>query len=100
MTSRFSVHAGAIEDLQAARDWYEDQRVGLSFEFERAVDEGLVRIAAAPVAYAEVEPGIRRHVLSRFPYAVFYRLHSEVIEILAVFHHRRNPIIWHRRGTV
>lgn len=100
MTSRFSFHAGAIEDLRRARDWYEEQRAGLSFEFERAVDEGLAHIAAAPVAYAEVEAGIRRHVLSRFPYAVFYRVHSEVIEILAVFHHRRDPIVWHRRSAV
>ena len=100
MTSRFSFHAGAIEDLQEARDWYEDQRAGLSFEFEGALDDGLGRIAAAPLANAEVEPGIRRHVLSRFPYAVFYRGHSEVIEILAVLHHRRDPIVWHRRSAV
>ena len=50
MTSRFAFHAGAIEDLQEARDWYESQRAGLSLVFERAVDEGLERIEDAPTA--------------------------------------------------
>ena len=100
MTSRFSFHAGAVEDLQDARDWYEDQSAGLSLEFESAVDEGLERIAAAPRAYAEVESSIRRYVLSRFPYALFYRVNAGVTEVLAVFHHRRDPIVWRRRGAV
>ena len=100
MTSRLVFHLGAIEDLQEARDWYEEQRAGLSLEFERAIDEGLERIAAEPAAYAEVEPGIRRHVLSRFPYALFYRIRSPHIEITAVFHHRRDPAIWRRRDAV
>jgi plasmid stabilization system protein ParE len=100
MTSRFSFHAGAVEDLSEARDWYEDQRPGLSLEFERAVDAGLERIATSPEAYAEVEPRIRRYVLSRFPYALFYRVSAGVIEVLAVFHHRRDPFVWNRRGAV
>ena len=43
------------------------------------------------------EPDIRRAFLRGFPYFVLYREVKGIVEVLAVAHHRRRPIYWHRR---
>ncbi|WP_267896728.1 hypothetical protein [Jiangella anatolica] len=39
--------------------------------------------------------GVRRAVLRRFPYAVFYEL-GESLEVLRVIHTARHPEAWRR----
>jgi plasmid stabilization system protein ParE len=99
MTPRFVFHPGAREELREARDWYERQRVGLGAELGEAVDGELERIGEYPTRYPEVVAGLRRAVLRRFPYSLFYRVRSADIQILAVFHHKRDPRVWRRRAT-
>jgi len=60
----------AEADLMEARDWYEQQRVGLGTRFVLCVDETLERIARTPTLYAVVYRDVRRAVIRRFPYVV------------------------------
>ena len=47
---------------------------------------------ANPVAFEQVRPGIRRYLLDRFPYGIYYRMPDEnAIRIIAVRHHSRRP---------
>ena len=39
----------------------------------------------------------RRVLLSRFPYALFYRTNSQGIRVVAVFHHRQGDATRHGR---
>jgi toxin ParE1/3/4 len=87
------------EYLEAIR-FYEEQRSGLGnqliYEFERAI--GL--ILAKPDAWKLIHPsGIRFINLSRFPYAIFYRLFNGEIQITAFAHHRRRPGYWLTRNS-
>jgi plasmid stabilization system protein ParE len=100
MTPRFVFRPAAVAELREARDWYEAQRVGLGFDLGEVIDGTLQRIAANPDAFPEVMPGVRRAVIARFPYGIFYRGLGEGIEVLAVFHHRRDPAIWAARAAV
>ena len=93
MNYRFSSAARA--DLLAAADFYESQRAGLGTEF--AVDFGLAlgRVLEAPQRWPELETGIRRFRLDRFPYALIYRIIPvQIVEIVAVFDLRRQPGTW------
>ena len=54
----------------------------------------LDQILEHPLVWTEIEPGIRRAVLHRFPYCVFYGLEPERIEVFAVLHHSRDPANW------
>jgi plasmid stabilization system protein ParE len=63
------------------------------------VATALDRLSGQPERYPQVLAGVRRIVLARFPYSLFYRVRPEAIEILAVFHHRRDPVVWHRRAA-
>jgi plasmid stabilization system protein ParE len=93
MKYRFSPDARI--DLLAAADFYEMQRPGLGTEFAVDVGLALARVLEAPGRWPEMEPGIRRFRLDRFPYALIYRIaSSQTVDIIAVFDLRRKPGTW------
>ena len=55
-------------------------------------------IERAPLQFAEAVPGIRRAVVRRFPYAVYFTVDGDLRRVLAIFHHRRDPAGWQSRG--
>lgn len=67
---------------------------------ERFNDE-FARISAIleqnPKLWAEYEPGIRRALFRRFPYALYYMLQSDHVYVLALTHQRRKPGYWRDR---
>lgn len=77
-----------------AYDWYESRSLGLGEEFVAAIDLQLKRLEQAPLLFAETIPGVRRALLPRFPYGVFYAVRSDLIHVLAVVHNARNPGRW------
>jgi hypothetical protein len=62
----------AAFEVDAAFSWYEAQRPGLGTEFLRTVEAALAGIARHPAMYAAVRGRVRRALLRRFPYGVFY----------------------------
>ena len=88
--------AARAEFIEAAA-WYESQRPGLGVEFiteiERCVDAATER----PTPYAAIDKDVRRVVANRFPFSVYFRAEERRIVVLAVFHGRRNPVIWQER---
>ena len=74
MRVRYSLAAEA--ELAEAVDWYATREDG-----DRLVDRFLGEVARVeslvrerPRAWAEVEPGVRRIVLDRFPFSLIYRI--------------------------
>ena len=84
-------------DLDEAYSWYQAQRAGLAADFLAAVGTCIASIRRCPEAYQLVDPTMRRALLRRFPYAVFYEVGAVDIVIYAVFHCARNPHAWRRR---
>ena len=85
----------ALADVEGARDWYDGQLPGLGTEFLDEVDAAIARVMEHPLAFPVVDGSIRRVLLKRFPYALFYDPELEVI--LAVMHVRRRPNAWRER---
>ncbi|MFS0513618.1 hypothetical protein ACEYW6_02690 [Nostoc sp. UIC 10607] len=50
-----------------------------------------------PESYVIVYADIRRAVVRRFPYAVYYRIVSSRVIVTAIFHGRRDPKSWQTR---
>ena len=88
----------AAADLAEAFSWYQTQRSGLGAEFHDAVFATIALIEGLPDAFPIVHQDLRRALLRRFPYAVYYRrLGADQLEILACLHNRRHPRVWRRR---
>lgn len=79
------------DELDEAYNWYEYQQSGLGEDFLDCIDEKLNAICLLPESYPIVYRDVRRAVVKRFPYAVYYRIVSSRIIITAVFHGSKNP---------
>ncbi len=86
--------------MSLARDWYEARSPGLGDSFVSALEQVVDLVAALPEAFPEIAVGLRRALLSRFPYALYYRLEGEVIDVVACLHTRQSPSRWRSRGEV
>ena len=87
----------AAADLGEAFGWYEQRSVSLGVELLRAVDVCFDAIVASPLGYPVVYQRVRRILLRRFPYAIFYIAGDDRVDILACTHTRRHPRVWRRR---
>lgn len=83
--------AEAAAEAEEAFLWYESQSPGLGHEFLRSLEVCLASIQRFPEAGQEVHPLIRRAMLRRFPFGVFYLASNEALTIYAVFHFSRDP---------
>ena len=87
----------AQAEFDQAFDWYDARRPGLGTEFLTEVQRVFDRIAANPLLHRVVFADIRKGVVRRFPFCVFYRPHPDRVEVIAVFHTSRDPSEWQSR---
>ena len=87
----------AQDELVHARKWYESRSPGLGRAFADAIEAVVERISASPLEFPTVHAEVRRAVLSRFPYAVYFRISDDTIVVLAV-HGRQDPSRWQKRS--
>jgi len=81
-------------DLAAAFTYYEAQSSGLGETFLSAVNSAFDSIERYPEVFAAIHGDVRRALLSRFPYAVFYRVEVKRVVVLTVLHTARDPKLW------
>ena len=77
-------------DLQAAYNWYEDQRSGLGQEFASDFRLTYQQLRAGPLLYATRFADVRRLNFRRFSHGIFYVVRSNEVHILAVLHSSRD----------
>jgi plasmid stabilization system protein ParE len=91
------VRPEARADIQEAALWYESRRAGLGGEFTLRFDALVERIAHIPLHFPEVGNGVRRALLQRFPYAIYFVVETCPV-VIAVLHQRRHPETWQQRS--
>jgi toxin ParE1/3/4 len=84
-------------DVEAAFEWYENERPGLGVEFLDELRATYNRIANGPLKYQELRGGIRRALFRRFAYAVYFAIEADIVVVVAVLHASRDPAEWQRR---
>ena len=94
---RLRFTAEAESDLDAAYGWYLTQEPDRADGFLEAVAVCIAAIRRHPEAYQTIDATMRRALLRRFPYALFYEVGRTEIVVFAVFHAARNPTAWKRR---
>jgi toxin ParE1/3/4 len=88
-----------VEDEMAeAADWYDHQQLGLGDELLAAIEAAIDRIQVHPFAFPRIHRETRRAEVVRFPYSVFFRVHGELIIIVAILHGSRDPRTWPSRS--
>jgi len=94
---RLTYHPDAQAELIAAAQFYEQRVAGLGARFLDEFDAAIVRINEAPERWRKVEGELRRYLMPRFPYGIYYRVRADEIRVLVVKHHSRHPDYWKYR---
>ena len=88
--------------MEEAAQWYEDQQEDSGADFSDRVLETFERIAQGPKLFPvimRVTGGrqVRRALVDRFPYGVFYVLTADAIVVFALTHLQRDSREWIRK---
>ena len=88
----------ARAELIAAQDWYESEVTGLGRRFRQAIDMLTKRMSENPRQFPTVFKNVRRALLRRFPYSLFFVVEDEALIVIACFHASRDPSQWQKRA--
>ncbi|QDU19113.1 type II toxin-antitoxin system RelE/ParE family toxin [Urbifossiella limnaea] len=91
------LRAEAEAEFDEAFDFYDGRGTGLSRMFAAAIQAVFDGITAQPRMHAVALADVRKAVVRRYPYCVYFRPHPDRIEVLSVFHTSRDPSIWQGR---
>jgi plasmid stabilization system protein ParE len=98
MKKQVIVRAEAESDIAEAYGWYEQRARDLGGDFLLCLDAVIASITRNPHLYPVVHKGIiRRALLRRFPYGVFFVDGERSISVIALVHAKRNPQVWKDR---
>lgn len=97
--AKYSVAFTPEAETEALRAyfWYENQRDGLGEDFKICLDSKIDSLMKNPTASSYIYKNIRTSKIKRFPFNIIYRVFNFQIQIIAVFHHSRNPKEWRKR---
>lgn len=77
-------------DLDEALMWHESEQSGLAQRFYKSFENAINRIKKNPHAFSDVIPGVKRILLKKFPYKVFYSISENKIFVLGISHAKRS----------
>lgn len=94
MSVRVIFRRAADQDIDDAFAWYERQQPGLGDQFLKSLGATIEHIRARPLLYPVVRGAVRRAVLRRFPYLLFYLVEPERVVVIGCLHASRDPQAW------
>ncbi|MFM9824821.1 type II toxin-antitoxin system RelE/ParE family toxin [Flavobacterium sp.] len=84
-------------DIEAAVLWYEEQRLGLSYDFELCLEAGIEEVLRDPDAFQKRYKQVKIRFISRFSFGIHYVIIENQITIIGLFHTSRSPKNWSKR---
>lgn len=89
---RIEYHPAVEDELKEAMDYYNQCSENLGIKFLNEFEEQILKIAESPLLWGVIENDIRRALMQRFPYAIYFRLvQSDVVRVLVIKHQHRHP---------
>jgi plasmid stabilization system protein ParE len=71
---------------------------GFGYAVLGELDEVILRIENNPKQFPQLEDEVRRALLHRFPYGVYFAEGPDDVVVLAVLHLHREPDMWKSRN--
>jgi len=91
MSYRVNIRRLAQAELAEAVAWYNLQGVGLGDQLLDSVDDTLAGIGENPNRWPQYYRTVRRAIVNRFPYLIYYEVHGDLIRVLRIVHAIRDP---------
>lgn len=97
MNYNLELHPSAEQELWDAVDWYDAQKGDLGKQFARELQEIMKLVRQTPFMFPKIDRWRRKAALKKFPFIIVYEVIDQQINVLAIFHTKRNPDIWKDR---
>lgn len=97
MKRNLIIRPEAESEMTEAFEWYEARVPELGSSFLLCLDAVFNSILRTPGQFPYIHKNVRRALIRRFPYEVFFLEEIERVIILSVFHAKRNPKHWRSR---
>jgi len=96
MSYRVELSDLAVEQAFEIESYYDAQMPGLGGEFLDYLFACYLGLESNPSRWQILHQDIRRALVDRFPYSVFYRIKEtdQKVEVLTVLHQSSNPNQW------
>jgi toxin ParE1/3/4 len=89
---RVDYHPAVEVELREIRQYYEERSPGLGIQFIDELERQVLALAATPERWMIVTGEIRRCLMRRFPYIIYFRrVGADSIRVTVVKHQRRHP---------
>ena len=89
---RLVLHPKVYSDIAEVMEYYERvASADLAAEFYAELQQLIREVAKRPESFPIRQRNIHRANLRRFPYHFLFRVTSDVVRVLVVRHHRREP---------
>jgi plasmid stabilization system protein ParE len=93
-----ALHPEAALEHEQQVAYYQERQFGLGQRYHSAFRSAVAMACATPKRFKLIRsPEIRKVALQGFPFDLIYRQVGEIVQVLAVAHHRRRPGYWARR---
>ncbi len=96
MNKNVVISSRAELEITEAIEWYEKIEKSLGLSFLDNLDQAISAVIKNPEMYPVIFKNVRRILIKKFPYSIFYHLTKNEIVVLAVFHEKRNPTNWNK----
>jgi plasmid stabilization system protein ParE len=92
MTYKVQTTRKTKSEIKKAQEWYERQSIGLGDQFTDEIKSKIDSLLSPLLEHKAVLKNIRRVLLYRFPYAVYYTRDEQklIIKIIAVLHNKQS----------
>ena len=99
MSYRLNIRPEAEADVMEAALWYEQRNPGLGEEFVAELNQAITPLLENPFAFPVIRRRheVRRALMRRFPYKIFFTLENDTVFIHAVLHGHRHDRHWKAR---
>ena len=94
---RLEFHPEAELELIEAAVYYDKQAPGLGERFESEIRYATDLLLDQPEIGLLADPDLRKFILTRFPFTLYYSVTADVLHIEAVAHQSRRPGYWKSR---
>jgi plasmid stabilization system protein ParE len=88
------IHEDAEADIDEAVTWYAGQRAGLGVELIHAIDVCLQSVRRFPqarrIVLEDLDPPVRRSLVQRFPYSIYYVAVPGAVHVLGCLNQHRD----------
>ncbi len=87
----------AENDLSKSFEYYFKDSPKVADTFFNEINISIEKIKQNPFSFSKVYNNIRKYVIKKFPFVIYYKVENYTIRVIAIFHTSRNPEIWNER---